>query len=489
MDNQHIILAGVAVYLAIMLVVGIYAVRRTTSAEDFIVAGRSLPLWLCSATVMATWIGGGTLMGASGEAYRGGVLAVIADPYGAAVGLILVGLLVVRIIRRLKLLTIVDFIESRFGGAAAMFSALALVISNIGWAGALMVAFGFVFNTLTGLSLETGILIGGMIVVIYTTAGGMWAVALTDFVQLGVIIIGLIILLIVVISDLGGLAAVWASIPEEKLRFTPLENTADSWLNYIRAWSIIGISNLASQSLLQRGLSARNERVAQNSFYVAGFGYLIIGTIPVFLGLLAGVVLPDLADKESVIPMLAMEYLHPVLMSVFVGALLAAIMSSADSALLTVASITSTNILPRLWPASGTRRLLTARLSIPVAGILAAIIALETKAIYEVILAVNTIFLAAIVVPFMGGIWWRKANRTGGLAAMGAGLLVWGLSSWFVPQWPGDLLGMFASLIALLTVTPLSQRSDPPQPLLSSDGAVVEFKHRLGVLRKHAPEP
>ena len=121
MDNQHIILAGVAVYLAIMLVVGIYAVRRTTSAEDFIVAGRSLPLWLCSATVMATWIGGGTLMGASGEAYRGGVLAVIADPYGAAVGLILVGLLVVRIIRRLKLLTIVDFIENRFGGAAAMF--------------------------------------------------------------------------------------------------------------------------------------------------------------------------------------------------------------------------------------------------------------------------------------------------------------------------------------------------------------------------------
>ena len=488
MDNQHIVLAGVAVYLAVMLVIGFYAARRTTSSEDFIVAGRSLPLWLCSATVMATWIGGGTMMGASGESYRGGVLAVIADPYGAALGLILVGLFVVRIIRRLKLLTIVEFIENRFGGVAAMFAALALVFSNIGWAAALMVAFGFVFNSLTGIPLETGIILGGMIVIIYTAAGGMWAVALTDFVQLGIIIIGLIILVIAVTSDLGGLAAAWRSVPEEKLRFTPLENTAESWLNYIRAWSIIGISNLASQSLIQRGLSARTERVAQNAFYVAGIGYLIIGSIPVFLGVLASVVLPDIADKELVIPVLAMEYLHPVLMSVFVGALLAAIMSSADSALLTVASIVSTNIVPKLWPAIATRRLLTARLSIPIAGILAAFIALETKAIYEVILAVNTIFLAAIVVPFMAGIWWRKANRTGGLAAMGAGLLVWGLSSWFAPQWPGDLLGLFASLLTMLTVTPLSQKSDPPRPLLSSDGAVVEFSHRLGVLRKHSQD-
>jgi len=487
MDNQHIVLAGVVVYLAAMLAIGIYAVRRTSSSEDFIVAGRSLPLWLCSATVMATWIGGGTMMGASGESYRGGVLAVIADPYGAALGLILVGLFVVRIVRRLKLLTIVELIENRYGGVAAMFSAFALVFSNIGWAGALMVAFGFVFNSLTGIPLETGIILGGMIVLVYTTAGGMWAVALTDFVQLGIIIIGLVVLLIVVISDLGGLTAAFGSVPAEKLRFTPLENTAESWLNYIRAWSIIGISNLASQSLLQRGLSARNERVAQNSFYVAGLGYLVVGSIPVILGVLASVVLPDLTEKESVIPMLAMEYLHPVLMSVFVGALLAAIMSSADSALLSVASIVSTDIMPKLWLASASRRLLTARVSIPIAGILAAVIALETKAIYEVILAVNTIFLAAIVVPFMAAIWWKKANRTGGLAAMGAGLLVWGLSSWLAPHWPGDLLGMFASLTAILAVTPLSQRSDPPQSLRSSDGGVVEFSNRLGVLRSRGP--
>ena len=486
MDNNTIVLAGVGVYMALMLVVGIYAVRRTTSSEDFIVAGRTLPLWLCSATVMATWIGGGTMMGAAGETYEGGVLAVIADPFGAALGLILVGLVVVRIVRRLKLLTIVDFIEKRYGGAAAMFTALALVMSNTGWAGALMVAFGFVFSSLTGLPLESGILVGGLIVIVYTTAGGMWAVAMTDFVQLGVILLGLLALVIVVVWDLGGISAAWASIPEDKTRMLPREDTAASWLNYLRAWSIIGIANLASQSLMQRGLSARSELVAQNSFYVAGIGYLVVGSIPVFLGLLAGVVLPGLENKEAVIPMLAMEYLHPVLMAVFVGALLAAIMSSADSALLAVASVTSTNIVPKLWAGGGARRLLVARLSIPVAGVLAGVIALETQAIYEVILGVNTVFLAAIVVPFMAGIWWRKSNRTGGTAAMAAGVVVWLASSWLSPELPGDLLGMIASLVVMLTVTPLSQRSDPPRALIAADGSLVELRDRFGVLRRES---
>ena len=482
-DNQLIILSGVGVYLVVMLVIGVYAARRTGSPEDFVVAGRALPLWLCSATVMATWIGGGTMMGASGESYRGGVLAVIADPFGASVGLILVGLLVIRIVRRLKLLTLVDFIEGRYGSVAAMFTALALVFSNVGWAGALMVAFGFVFNSLTGMSLEAGIVIGGLIVLTYTTIGGMWAVALTDFVQLAVIIVGLVILLVVVVADLGGPAAALAAVPDGKLRMLPLEDTANSWLNYMRAWFIIGIANLCSQSLIQRGLSAKTESVAQNSFYIAGVGYLIIGSIPVLLGIFASVLMPDLADKETVIPTLAMTYLQPVLMSIFVGALLAAIMSSADSALLAVASVVSINVLPKIWPSTGNRRLLTARLTIPIAGIVAAVIALKTQAIYEVILAVNTVFLAAIVVPFMAGIWWRKANRTGGLSAMGTGLLIWGASSWFVPEWPGDLLGMFASAIALLVVTPMSQQTDPPQPLMSSDGQPVKLDNRLGVLR------
>ena len=485
MTDQNIIFAGVALYLFSMLVIGIYAAKRTASPEDFMVAGRSLPLWLCSATIMATWIGGGSMLGVSGMTYNGGLLAVIADPFGAALGLILVGLFIVRLVRRLKLVTVIDFIEIRFGRNAALFSALAMVSSSIGWAGALMVAFGFVLNSLTGLSLEWGIVIGGAIVLIYTAAGGMWAVVMTDFVQLVVIIIGLVVLFVVVLSDMGGWTAAWSAVPESKFRMLPLENDLASWMQYLRAWSIIGIANLASQSLLQRGLAARSERVAQNSFYIGGIGFFCIALIPVLLGILASVSMPGVEDQETIIPLLAKHHLHPVLMAVFVGALLAAIMSSADSALLSAASVISANIMPFFSPgADESKRLIWARVSIPVTGVIAAVTALKVQAIYNLILDANAILLAGVVVPFVLGIWWKSSNRTGALSAMAVGVLVWLVSSLVWPEMPGDLIGMAACLITMLVVTPLTQKSDPPAPLLSLDGELVDLTNRLGVLRK-----
>ena len=428
------------------------------------------------------------MLGVSGMSYEGGLLAVIADPFGAALGLILVGLFIVRIVRRLKLVTVIDFIEIRFGRYAALFSALAMASSSIGWAGALMVAFGYVLNSLTGLPLEWGIVIGGTIVLIYTSVGGMWAVVLTDFVQLTIIVVGLVVLLIVVITDMGGWVSAWSAVPESKFRMLPLTNDVPSWLQYIRAWSIIGIANLASQSLLQRGLSASSERVAQNAFYIGGAGFLAIAIIPVMLGILASVSMPGIEDQQTIIPTLAKAHLHPVLMAVFVGALLAAIMSSADSALLSASSVISVNILSVIWPdADEHRKILWARISIPVAGIIAGVTALKVQAIYNLILDANAVLLAAVVVPFVLGIWWQAANRAGALAAMTAGVLTWLISSIVWAELPGDLIGMAACLVTMLIVTPLTQEIDPPRPLLTTDGEQIDLTDRLGVLFKQNP--
>jgi Na+/proline symporter len=446
--DQAIILTGVAIYMLAMLAIGIHASKRMASAADFMVAGRSLPLWLCTGTVMATWLGGGSMMGVGGQAYRGGTLAVIADPFGAALGLILVGLLVVRLLRRLRLLTVIDFFEMRFGKGAAVFAALGMASSSIGWAGALMVAFGFVLNSLTGLSLESGIILGGAVVLIYTTAGGMWAVALTDIVQLAIIIVGLIILFSIVVLSMGGWTAAWADVQSEKLRMIPHENDTETWFNYLRAW-------------------------------------LVIGMMPVMLGILASVAMPGLEDQETIIPMLAMEYLHPVFMAVFVGALLAAIMSSADSALLSASSVISNNILPAIWPGFSDRQRLTwARITIPLAGIIAAVVALKVQAIYDLILASNEVLLAGVVVPFILGIWWRASNRTGAVAAMIVGVYTWLLSSWLWPSWAGDLVGMLACLLTMLVVTPLTQQIDPPRTLHTVDGQAVALRDRLGFFQK-----
>lgn len=483
MSTENIIFTGVFVYLLMMLVIGVYASKRASSAANFIVAGRRMPIWICSATIVATWFGGGTMMGAAGASYEGGLIGVIADPFGGALALFLVGMFFVRIFRRLRLLTFIDFFQNRYGTTAATIAAIGSISSNIGWTGGLLVAFGFVFETLTSIPLEIGIIGGAVVVFIYTVAGGMWAVALTDFVQMIVIALGLILLLVVVLIDVGGWGNIGPHLPEGTFRMIPAENSAALWLNYFRAWLIFGLADVTAQTLLQRAFSAKNEQVAQNSFYLAGFGHLSLGMIPVTLGIIASVTMPGLTDPETVIPQLAIAHLHPVAIAVFVGALLAAIMSSADSSLLAAASVFSTNILPLFKPGSSDRlRLLATRLAIPVFGTFAVYIALKVQVVFNLILDANSIILVCVTIPFVVGVWWKRANRSGALASMAMGFVTWILVIQYAPEYPGDLLGLLVGLITILIVTPLTQESDPPTKLLNSDGEEMEFKDRLGTL-------
>ncbi len=471
------------IYLVLMILIGIYASRKTLSMTQFVVAGRGLPVWLCSTTIVATWYGGGTLLGSAGAAYDDGFLGVIYDPFGATLSLLLLGMFFVRLFRRLKILTVADFMEQRYGTLAGVAITIAIMFSNIAWVGSMLVAFSLIFESMTGTPMIYGIIAGALVIFIYTSIGGMWAVVLTDFLQMVIIVIGIVVLFVVVLIDVGGWGAILPKLEANTFRMLPIERTPEVWLEYARAWAIVGLADLSSQSLIQRALAARSERVAQNSFYLAGIMYFLFGMLPVILGIIAGVTLPALGDSEAVIPTLAIEHLHPIMVAIFVGAMLAAIMSSADSALLAISSLVATNLLPIVKPdASDKLRLLVARLTIPVCGTIAIVVALKIQTVYSLMIDANILLLATIIVPFIAGVWWQKANRTGALSAMAAGLVTWILTMWFLPAMPADLLGLGACLVALLVVTPLTQDFDPPRPLRDSDGRDVELADRLGIL-------
>jgi len=329
MISPTFIYTGIIIYLLGMLAVGIYASRKISGTEDFLVAGRRLPLWLCTAALSATFFGGGTILGAGGAAYKGGFLAVIADPFGAALCLFLAGLFYIRIMRRMKLTTIVDFFETRFGKTAGLIAAIIMLCVYIGWTGSLLVSLGFILHTITGMSANTAIIIGTMIVFAYTMAGGMWAVSLTDFFQMIIVMTGLVIITPIVISKVGGFAFFVSSLPEDSFRMTPKDAGTIEWLNYVRAWMVIGLGNIAGQDLLQRSLSAKSEKVAQNSAYLSTIIYLSFGILPVLIGMAGSILLPGLDNPELVVPKLAIEYLSPTLAVFFISALLAAVMSSA----------------------------------------------------------------------------------------------------------------------------------------------------------------
>ena len=483
MSTEAIILVGVSIYLLAMLAIGIAAAKRSGTQDDFLVAGRKLPLWICAPTIMATWFGSGTMLGAAGTGYTGGFLASIAVPFGAALVLILMGFFFVRTMRRMKLLTVAEFFENRFGRMAGAVATAALLLAIIGWTGGTMVGFGYILETLTGLPMAVGILIGGAIVIGYTAVGGLWAVALTDFVQVVIMIVGLFVLLIVVLIDVGGWSTIAPQLPEHTFRLIPLEHNFETWLLYLRLWIIFGIADLTSQSLMQRVSAAKNEQTAQNALYLAGAGYLFVGLIPVTLGIIAGVTMPGLDDPESVIPRMAVEHLHPFAIAVFVGAILAAIMSTADSALLAAASLISVNIAPILKPnINSNQKLIVSRIAIPVCGVIAVYVALEVQAVLEIILNANSFLLVGAVCPFIAGIWWKKANRTGALSAMAAGFSAWFLSTWFYPALAGDVIGFGVSMMTIVIVTLLTQRTDPPRPLIDENGEPIDLKGRLGIL-------
>jgi SSS family transporter len=483
MSNSAVIFAGVGVYIVIMLSVGIYAARRTQTVTEFIVAGRGLPLGICTMTLIATWFGGGSMMGVSGASYELGMLGVIADPLGAAAVMLLMGMFFARMFRRMRILTVADFMQQRYGQVAAMALTVSAIFSNTMWVGGMLVAFGLIFESLTGTPLLVGIIGGALVIFVYTAIGGLWAVALTDFVQVIIIMIGLIVLLTAVLIDVGGWGAIGPRLPEGTFRLIPGENTTEQWLNYARAWLIIGVVDLSAQSLVQRALAAKSERVAQNSFYLGGIGYLFFGMIPVILGMIASVTMPGLEDPEALIPALAIEHLHPIAVAVFVGALLAAIMSSADSALLACSSLLTQNVLPLVKRNPSTRlALIVARAAIPACGIVAIAIALEFQYVYNLILDANILGMAAIIVPYICGMWWSKANRTGALSAMAAGLTAWLVTLFVMPDWPADFIGLGTSLVTMLVVTPLTQRFDPPRPLVDVDGNPVDLGDRLGTL-------
>ena len=483
MSTEAIIFSGVAIYMLAMLVVGFYASQKTHTITEFVVAGRGLPVWLCSMTVIATWFGGSTMMGSAGASYERGLIGVIADPFGGALCLFLVGFFFARIFRRLGYLTFVELFDVRFGKVSATVAAIAAISTNIGWTGGLLVAFGYVFESLTGVPLHIGIIGGAVVVFIYTVAGGMWAVAVTDFVQVVIIVFGLVLLLVVVLIDVGGWGNIGPHLPENTFRMVPVESSPPVWLNYLRAWLIFGLGDLTAQALIQRAMSAKDEKTAQYSFYLGGLGHVSLGMIPVTLGIIASVTMPGLAEPETVIPTLAIQHLHPVAIAIFVGALLAAIMSTADSALLAAASVFSVNILPLFKrKITDKQRLLATRISIPVFGIVAVYVAVEVQVVYELIMDANSVKLVCVAVPFIAGIWWKRANRTGVLASMVMGFVTWIVVIVVAPELPGDLLGLLAGLVTLFVVAPLTQKIDPPRPLRNGKGEDVEFKDRLGTI-------
>nr|BAU79790.1 putative sodium:solute symporter family protein [uncultured Aquificaceae bacterium] len=213
-------------YLLLIVGIGILSKRLIKSGRDYLLAGQSLPLSLSTFALFATWFGSETILGASQEVLKGGFVKVIEEPFGAALCLILAGLFVVKPIYRMGLTTFGDFFKVKYGQDIEVLATFMLIISYFGWIAAQFVAFGIVFKTVSGISFEVSILIGFFVVLILTYTGGMWGIALTDFIQTLVIIFSIFFVFFEVLFMAGGFSA-FEKIPSSYFNLIPDLNYKD----------------------------------------------------------------------------------------------------------------------------------------------------------------------------------------------------------------------------------------------------------------------
>ncbi|HEY6162322.1 MAG TPA: sodium:solute symporter family protein, partial [Bacteroidia bacterium] len=338
----------IIIYLIATLLIGIYSSRFVKNSGDFILAGRQLSLLMATATEFATWFGSETVMGASSKMAEGGMMAVIEDPFGASLCLVLVGLFFARPLYRMRLLTFGDYYRSIFGRRAELIAAIALIVSYFGWIAAQMIAIGIVLNIVIGMNITLAIILSSIVVVFYTYIGGMWSVAITDLIHMIFTVIGLIIATIIVVDKAGGLSHIIDQTPGEYLRFFP-QNTAHGWIWYMAAWLTVGLGSIPQQDVYQRVMSSRTEKIAVNSSYVSALLYLTVALLPLLLGLAARIMVPGQTDSQLLLPNLIMQHTDTWVKILFFGALISAITSAASGALLAPSVILSENILkPRL---------------------------------------------------------------------------------------------------------------------------------------------
>lgn len=442
----------IIIYLLATVIIGGFSGKLVKTSNDFMLAGRKLPIFLCAPTMFSTWYGSETIIGASGEFLDRGLLGVMEDPFGTALCFILIGLFIARPIYKLKVVTIVDFYRIKFGKKFEFISALLMIISYIGWIAAQFLAMAIIMEVVLGLPLYKGLLISSAIVCFYTMFGGMWSISLNDFFQTGMIIIGLVILSVYMFFQLDDLSVFTTQTGEHFFDFFP-ENNWTAWCNYITAWITIGLGSIPQQDVFQRVMSAKSEKVSVWSSYLASIMYMTIGILPLFLALAYKLSNPALAgipnSKLLLEAVLLQEY--TVVKVLFIGALLSAIMSSASGALLAPATILEENLLKPLIPSIADKtKLLLLRASVLITAVFSALYAMTSNNVYYLVAESSIISLVSLFVPLVAGMFWNKATTLGAMLSISLGPTTWLFCRHIGYETESALLGLLASVMAMI---------------------------------------
>lgn len=471
-DSLGLLLLIPGVYLVLVLAVGAVLARRQQNRSDFYVASGTMGGALLFATIFSTVVGANTYMGFSGQVYSSGFSTIwlLAAAGSAYFLLFFICGKIRKIASEHQVFTLPDMIELRYNRPVALAVTLFSLVALIGGAGGSILGIGLIANTLLNIDTTTAIVITAVVTITYTTFGGLWGVAITDWVQTMIMVSGLVLVVAFGFPALLPEADMISSFTQgtselsAKLGADTLSLTSGVTFLLVLTWAITFMPlNTISQTQIQRVYAARSTRLIRR---ISLLMVLVVALFAAFalamVGTLGAVVRPGLENPETVFPVMALEVINPVVGMVVVTGILGASMSTVDSNLLGAGIHVSRDLVERqrraaareLPEAQGVR---ITQGSVVVIGIVSTVAAVVTPSILELLLTTQQLFAGATFVPILAGLYWRRANSRGAMAAIlaggGATLISEILQSPVEPL----LIGIACSIIGLLIGTFLTR--------------------------------
>jgi Na+/proline symporter len=349
---------------------------------------------------------------------------------------------------RRGLVTLADLFRERFGAGAERLAIVLMAPTSLLWAAAQIRAFGQVLAAVSGHDAAWMTTLAAAVVVVYTVSGGILADAMTDIVQGVALIVGLIVLLVAVVGSGAAIPAPPVAPP----------GPARPWIDVLNDWLVPILGSVTAQEMISRILASRSPNLARNATIGAAGIYVAVGLIPVALGLYGASMLPGLASPEQILPALAARHLGTVMHVVFAGALVSAILSTVDSALLAASSVVVHNGVLRWMPeASEARKVRLNRVGVAAAGVVAYAIAFSSESVYGLVAQASAFGGAGLFVAMAAGLWDRKAVPAAGVAALATGAAVQILGD-YAFSWPNAFTASLAAAVAAYSTVTLLAR-------------------------------
>jgi SSS family solute:Na+ symporter len=457
------LLTLVILYLLVTIAIGLWAAKRVKNTADFAIAGRHLPLVMIITTTFATWFGSETVLGIPAKFVQSGLNGVVEDPFGAGSCLILVGLFFAARLYKMTLLTISDYYRERYGRVVEVVCSFVIILSYLGWVAAQVTALGLVFKLLSGgaISIPVGMMIGTASILAYTLFGGMWSVAVTDFIQMIILVVGLSLIAWFAADMAGGADKVIAlASSQDMFRFLP-EPSFHDIVFFVGAAITMMLGSIPQQDVFQRVMSAKDVKAATRGPVIGGICYILFAFVPMFIVVSALIIMPTEAkqliaeDPQQVIPTLVIDKMPFVMQVIFFGALLSALKSTASATLLAPSVTFVENIWRQFFPrVSDKQELRTMRIAVLLFSVCvcAYAIALQGTSIYEMVSSAYQVTLVGAFVPLLFGLYWKRATTQGAIFAIVLGVLTWILFL-MTPageQFPAQLAGLLAGIVGML---------------------------------------